>query len=64
MGPTQISVLVKDGMMYPVVGKSATNLVIGRVDFAADVSTCPLSVPTLIVSALVSVGLCGAVGAM
>ena len=64
MGPTPIIVLVKDGMMYPVVGKYASNSVIGRVDFAAYVSTCPLDVPTLTVAALVSGGPCGAVGAM
>ena len=64
MGPTPMSVLVNDGMMYPVVGKSAANCGIGRVDFAADVSTCPLDVLTLILSALVSSGPCGTVGAM
>ena len=47
-----------------VVGKYASNSVIGRVDFAAYVSTCPLDVPTLTVAALVSGGPCGAVGAM
>ena len=51
-------------MMYPVVGKAAANCGIVRVDFAADVSTCPISVHILIVAALVSGGPCGAVGAM
>ena len=51
-------------MMYPIVVKSAANFVIGRVAFAADVATCPLAVPTLIVAALVSSGLCGAFWAM
>ena len=64
MGPTPMSVLVKDGMMYPVVGKSADNCGIGRVAFAADVSTCPLSVLTLIVAELVSGGPRGAVWSM
>ena len=54
MGPTPISVLVKVGIMYPVVGKSSANCGIGRVAFAADVATCPLSVPTLIVLTLVA----------
>ena len=35
--PSPMSVLVKDGMMYPVVRKSAANCGICRVDFAADV---------------------------
>ena len=46
MGPTPMSVLVKSGMMYPVVGKSADNCGIGRVAFHADVATCSLAVPT------------------
>ena len=62
MGPTPMSVLVKDVMMYPVVGKSATNLGMGRISLAEDFSTCPSTVPTLIVAALVSVGPCGEVG--
>ena len=64
MGPTPMSVLVDDGMMYPAVGKSGYNWGIGKVAFAADVSTYPLAVPTLIVAALVSGVPCGAVGAM
>ena len=64
MGPTQMSVLVNNGMMYSVVGKSATNCGIGRVAFTADVVNFPLAVPTLIVSALMLGRLCGAVGAM
>ena len=64
MGPTPISVLVKVGMMYPVVGKYYTNCGICRVAFAADVSTCPFSVPTFIAVALVSSGPCGAFGAI
>ena len=64
MGPTPMSVLVNDGMMYPVLGESAANCGIGRVDFSADVSTCPLAVPTLIVAALVSSGPCGAFESM
>ena len=64
MGPTPMSVLVNYGMMYPVVGRYAANFGIVRVDFAADVATCPLAVPTLIVAALVSSGPCGAFGEM
>ena len=64
MGPTPMSVLVKDGMMYPIVGKSAANCGIVRVAFADDVETFTFTVPTLIVAALVSSGPCGAVGAM
>ena len=61
MGPTPMSVLVKDGMMDPVVGRSSENLGIGRVDFAAYFSTCPLAVPNLTVAELVSSGPYGAV---
>ena len=64
MGPTPISVLVKVGMMYPVVGKSAANWGIGRVAVATDVATCPLPVPNLIVLTLVASGPCGAFGAI
>ena len=53
MGPTPTSVLVKDGMMYPVVLKSAANCGIGSVAFSDELSTCPVSVPTLIFEALV-----------
>ena len=56
--------LVKAGMMYPVVGKSAANCRIRRVAFAADIATCPFAVPTLIISALVSSGPCGAFESM
>ena len=54
--------LVKVGMMYPVVGKSSANCGIGRVAFAADVATWPFYVPAFIVVALVSSGPCGAFG--
>ena len=64
MDPTPMSVLVNSGMMYPVVGKSAANCRIVRVSFAADVSTCPLAVPNLIIASLVFSVPCGAVGAM
>ena len=59
-----MSVLVNYFIIYPVVGKSSANCVIGRVSVAADVATCPLDVPTLIVSALVSSGPSGAFGEM
>ena len=52
------------GMMYPVVGKSADNCGIGSVAFAADVSTCPFDVPTLVLVSLVSSDPCGAFGAI
>ena len=62
MGPTPMSVLVKSGTIYSVVGKSAANCGISRVAFDADVETCPLAVPNSIVVALVSSGPCGAFG--
>ena len=64
MGPIPISVFVNVGTIYPVVGKSAANFVIGSVAFDVDVATCPFDVPTLILLALVSIGLCGAFGAI
>ena len=64
MGPTPIIVLVKDGMMYPVVGKSSTKCRIGSVAVADNISTCPIDVPTLICEALVLVGTCGSDGDM
>ena len=48
MIPTPTSVLVKYGMMYSVVGKSAANCGIGGVAVADNLSTCSVSVPTLI----------------
>ena len=53
MGPTPTIVLVKEGMIYPVVGKSDSNCVIGSIAVAEDVSTCPFAVTTLIYEALV-----------
>ena len=53
MGPIPIIVFVNVGMMYPIVGKSAANCGIGSVDFSVDIETCPFSVPTLILLALV-----------
>ena len=64
MGQTPMSVLVNFGRMYPFVGKSAANCGIGRVAFATVVATCPFSVPTLNVAAVVSSSQCGAFGAM
>ena len=64
MGPTPISVLVKVGMMYPVVGESAASCGIDSVAVAAYVATCPFAVPTFIVLALLSSGPCGAFGAI
>ena len=64
MGPTPTRVLLKDGMMYPVVVKSSANCRIGSVAVAHYLFTCPVSVPTLICEALVLGGPCGADGAM
>ena len=54
IGPTPISVFVNVGMMYPVVGKSASNCGIGSVAIAFYIDTCTFAVPTLILLALVS----------
>ena len=64
MGPTPISVLVKVGMMYPVVWKFTANFGICRVAFAADAATFSLAVPTMILVALVSSISCVAFGAI
>ena len=63
MGPTPTSVLVKEGMMYPVVGNSDANSGIGSVAVADDLYICPFTVPTLICEALVVGGPCSADGA-
>ena len=64
MGPTSTRVLVKEGMMYLVVGKSDDNWGIDSIAVADDFYTCPFDGPTLIVEALVSGGQCGAEGTM
>ena len=64
MGPTPTSVLVKEIMMYPVVGKSAANCGIGSVAVAEDLSIFPVAVTTIICEAIVLVGPCGTDGAM
>ena len=64
MGMTPTRVLVKDGMIYPVVGKPPPNCGIGSVAVAEDLSKCPVSVPTLICEALVLGVPCGADWAM
>ena len=51
-----MSVFVKVGMMYPFVGKSASNCGIGSVAVAVELSTCPFSVPTLFFLRLRSFG--------
>ena len=48
-----MSAFVKVGMIYPVVGKSASNFGIGSVAVAVDIATCPFAVPTLIFFAVV-----------
>ena len=62
--PTPISVMVKEGMMYHVVGKSADNWVMGSVAIAADFTIYPFAVPTVIVVYLVSGCPCGVDGAI
>ena len=64
MGSTPTRVLVKDGMMYSVVGKSAANCGIGIVAVTDNLSMCTVSVNTLICEALVLVGTCGVDGAI
>ena len=64
MGLTPTRVLVKDGMVYPVVLKSATNCRIGSKAVADDLSICLLPAPTLLCKALVLVGPCGDYGEM
>ena len=64
MGPTPTSLLVKDGMMYPVVEKSAAKCGIGIVSVDENLSTCPLAVHTLICEALFSGVTCGDDGAI
>ena len=59
MGPTPTSVLVREGMMYPVVLKPDSNCGLGIIAVADEFSTCPFSVPTLIGKTLVSGGPCG-----
>ena len=59
IGPTPTSVLVKEGMIYPVVGKYDSKFGIGSIAVAENFSTCPFSMPTLIVEAFVSGGPCG-----
>ena len=54
--------LVKDGMMYPVVGKSAAKCGNGSIAVATDLSTCTVDVNTLIYEAFVLGGPCGADG--
>ena len=64
MGPTPTSMLVKDGMMYPVVGKSAAKCGNGSVAVAADLSTCTVAAHKLIYEEFVLGGPCGADGAI
>ena len=60
MGPTPTRALVKDGMIYSVVGKSSANCKIGSVAVADDLSTCTVAVPIIICEALVLLVPCGA----
>ena len=53
MAPTPTGVLVKDDIMYRVVGKYATNGGIGSVAVADKLSTCTVAVPTILYEALV-----------
>ena len=54
IGPTPINVLVKEVMMYPVVGKSTADCVMGSVSVAIYFTICPFSVSTVIGVAFVS----------
>ena len=53
MGPTPISVLVKEGMMYPVVGKSTANWGIGSLYDVVYFTICQFAVTTTIGEAFV-----------
>ena len=53
VGPTPTSLLVKECMMYPVVGGSDSNCGIVSVAVADNISNCPFYVPKLICEALV-----------
>ena len=64
MGPTPTRVLVKDGIMYSVCVKSATNCGIGSVEVSDNVSTCLVAFPALICESLVLGGPYGANGLM
>ena len=64
MGLTPTRVLVKYGMIYRVVGKSAANCRVGSLAVADDLSTCMVAVPTLIYGEFVLGGPCVAVGEM
>ena len=59
MGPTPTRVLVKDGMMYPVFGKSAATCGIGSEAIVDNLSTCPVTMPKQIFGVLLSGGPCG-----
>ena len=63
-GLTPTRVFVQYAMIYPVVGKYAVKCRIGIVAVDDDLSTCTVSVTTLIGWALVLRGLCCAVGGM
>ena len=64
IGPTPTSMLVKEGMMYPVFGNCDTNCGIGSVALDDDLSNFPISGTALIYEALVLGGPCGSDGAM
>ena len=64
IGPTPTSVLVKEGMMYPVVGNSGVNCRVGSVAVDDDLSTFSFAVTALICEAIVLGVPCGADGAM
>ena len=64
MGPKPTRVCLKDGMMYPVVGKLWASWGSERSAVAVDLSTCPLATPTDIEGAVGSLFVVGAGGAM
>ena len=64
MDLTPTIVLVKEGMLYPVLGKSDANWGIVSIAIADNFYTCPFAMPTLTVESIVSGGPCVADGAM
>ena len=64
MGPIPMRVFVKEGMTYPVVGKSFCSCGMGSVAVAEEDPTWPLAVSTQTCVVVVSGFPCGATGAM
>ena len=64
MGLTPTRVLMKYVIMYPVVGKSSANCGIGSEAVDDNLSTFPVTVPTLVCGTLVLGGKFGSIGVM